>query len=237
MQIFIARPDKSHGPYSLDEVNAYLASGHLSASDMAWFQGCAGWMPLAQVAGVQMPPGNALPPAPPNLAPAFAPQPQVIPQQVIPQPMVPQGYGAPQLAGPDAESPIFEISPTLTRDVALTLLTCGLWLLVLVPKALFNSGCKYKLTSQRLMVTTGVASRHVEEIELYRVKDVTVNQGMMGRLLSFGTVVVHGNDATAPRIQLDPVNDPVKVKEQIRDASRASRRVEGVRAVEYGSAG
>lgn len=237
MQIFIARPDKSHGPYSLAEVNAYLASGHLTAQDMAWFVGCAGWMPLPQVPGVQMPPGSASPPAPPSFAPAFAPHPQVVPQQVMPQQMVPPGYGAPQFAGPEAERTLFEISPTLTRDVALTLLTCGLWLLVLVPKALVNSNCKYKLTSQRLLVTTGVASRHVEEIELYRVKDVTVNQGLMGRLLGFGTVVVHGNDATAPRIQLDPVNNPVKVKEQIRDAARACRRVEGVRAVEYGSAG
>lgn len=221
MQIFIARPDKSHGPYSLDEVNAYLASGHLTSQDMAWFAGCAGWMPLPQVPGVQMPAGSASPPAPP----AFAPQPQLAPQ---PGP-------APQFAVTEAERTLFEISPSLTPDIAGTVLTCGLWLPVLVVRGLANQGIKYKLTTQRLLLTTGLVSRRVEEVELYRIQDVTMSQSALGRMLGFGTVVVHVNDASTPRLVLQGVSNPMKIKEQIRDSFRTARRTEGVRSIEYGA--
>ncbi|RYG60205.1 DUF4339 domain-containing protein [bacterium] len=40
MQIYIARPDQTHGPYTIAETNAYLATGHLSLQDLAWFEGC-----------------------------------------------------------------------------------------------------------------------------------------------------------------------------------------------------
>ncbi|RYG59736.1 DUF4339 domain-containing protein, partial [bacterium] len=43
MQIHITRNGQSFGPYSLDEVNAYLISGHLNGSDLAWHEGAAGW--------------------------------------------------------------------------------------------------------------------------------------------------------------------------------------------------
>lgn len=230
MQIFIARPDKSHGPYSLEDVNAYLASGHLSPSDTAWFEGCVGWMPLAQVPGVQLPPGSAAPGNVPPPPPILPPSPQGAPHPVA-APVVPRSGEL------QAEQTVWEISPTLTPGLVLTVVTFGLWLPVFAVQALTNLGCKYRLTSERLIVTQGVASRRVEEIELYRIKDVTVVQGMVGRMLGFGTVVVHGNDATTPRLSLHSVNNPVGVKEGIRERLRVARRTEGVRAVEYGPGG
>lgn len=224
MQIHISRNGQSFGPYTLEEVNAYLTSGHLNVNDMAWFEGCADWMPLSHIAGVQVPASAVAPPTPPA-------SPVVAPQAMVSAPQ----HSSPHSAGPQEERTIFEITPT--PDVVLTVLTCGLWLLVLVPKALTNRGCKYKLTTQRLILTTGLASRRVEEVELYRVKDVTASQGVLGRMLGFGTVLVHGNDASTPRLTMHPINSPMRVKEQIRDGSRATRRTEGVRAVEYGAAG
>jgi uncharacterized RDD family membrane protein YckC/Tfp pilus assembly major pilin PilA len=52
MQIHINRDGQNYGPYSLDEVRQYLASGNLIATDLAWFEGASGWMPLSQVPGV-----------------------------------------------------------------------------------------------------------------------------------------------------------------------------------------
>jgi membrane protein YdbS with pleckstrin-like domain len=218
MQIHITRNGQPHGPYNLDEVNAYLLSGHLHSSDLAWYEGAAGWMPLAQVTGVQLPTSSA-PPPPPMPSPAAVQPPNL-------------GHGG---NGPESERTLFEITPTITPELALTVLTCGLGLLVLAPKAIANQGCKYRLTTQRLVLATGLVARRVEEIELYRVKDVTVSQGFLGRLLGFGTVIVHGNDSSTPRLTLSPINNPTRIKEQIRDASRRSRRTEGVRSIEYGS--
>jgi Tfp pilus assembly major pilin PilA len=52
MQIHIHREGQNFGPYSLEEVNAYLQSGNLGAGDLAWYEGAADWMPLEAVPGV-----------------------------------------------------------------------------------------------------------------------------------------------------------------------------------------
>ena len=59
--------------------------------------------------------------------------------------------------------------------------------------------CHYRLTSQRLFVRRGWLAKHVDELELYRVKeDVVVDQGMLQRMLGFGTVTVLADDDTTP---------------------------------------
>ena len=65
MQIFVFRNNQKYGPYSLDDIKIYLASGNLSGADMAWFEGATDWMPLSQIPGVQMPPGRTPPPPAP----------------------------------------------------------------------------------------------------------------------------------------------------------------------------
>ena len=55
MKIYIHRPDKQYGPYSLEEARDYMASGSLLAHDLAWKEGSMGWMPLAQLVAAEMP--------------------------------------------------------------------------------------------------------------------------------------------------------------------------------------
>ena len=52
MMIHISREGQQFGPYSLDEVNTYLADGSLLPTDMAWFEGAAEWMAITQIPGV-----------------------------------------------------------------------------------------------------------------------------------------------------------------------------------------
>lgn len=52
MNITIARGDQQYGPYTLDEVKRYLASGHLSYSDLAFREGGTQWLPLSTILGV-----------------------------------------------------------------------------------------------------------------------------------------------------------------------------------------
>ena len=42
--------------------------------------------------------------------------------------------------------------------------------------------CSYRLTDQRLFVRRGWLAKHVNELELYRVRDVVVDQGVLQRL-------------------------------------------------------
>jgi hypothetical protein len=52
MQIHVARDGKQLGVFSLEEINRQLAAGTLSLSDLAWYEGAAGWAGLATVPGV-----------------------------------------------------------------------------------------------------------------------------------------------------------------------------------------
>lgn len=56
MQVHIHREGEDFGPYPLDTVNNYLASGWLHPGDQAWYEGAPEWMTLAEVPGVVIPP-------------------------------------------------------------------------------------------------------------------------------------------------------------------------------------
>lgn len=51
MMIHISRDGKEFGPYTPEQVQEYLASGSLVATDMAWHEGAADWYSIAQVGG------------------------------------------------------------------------------------------------------------------------------------------------------------------------------------------
>lgn len=66
MNIWISRNGQNHGPYSIEQLQQWLASGQVSQHDMAWHQGHQ-WRALGDVlrdAGCVMPP-------PPPAAPSF----------------------------------------------------------------------------------------------------------------------------------------------------------------------
>ncbi len=75
MLVHLDRQGQRFGPYSVDEINAYLAEGLVEATDLAWYDGCPDWMALEAVPGVNLgkpaasaplkaPPPPSAPPAP-----------------------------------------------------------------------------------------------------------------------------------------------------------------------------
>jgi membrane protein YdbS with pleckstrin-like domain len=93
--------------------------------------------------------------------------------------------------------------------------------------------CSYRLTTQRLFVRRGWLAQHIDELELYRVKDVAVNQGFLQRLLGYGTITVSSDDESTPETNLASISRPMTVKEMIRTQYRAARLREGVRPTEF----
>ena len=142
-------------------------------------------------------------------------------------------------ATPGEEQPVFELKPAWRAHLGLLfwgfglLVVFGVGLLFLLRAWYLVAATRYRLTTQRLFRQTGLVAKHVEEIELFRVKDVTLDQGFLDRLLGTGTVVVLSTDDTAPRLDLHGILGPMEVKEQIRTAFRASRQREGMRMAEF----
>ena len=138
----------------------------------------------------------------------------------------------------ELETDVFDIKPS-----AKAFLGEAIWGVVLIPFIiglilllhvwLKTKSLSYRLTTQRLFVRKGLISKRVEEIELFRVKDVTVNQGIIQRMLGFGTIIVLSSDDSTPKVVLMGVPKPNDVKEEIRTHYRAARKREKVRATEF----
>src|SRR5438876_1168543 len=77
MRIHIKRNAEVFGPYSVEEVRAYLSGGRLSLSDFAQLAGTTEWIPLASVPGIRSAPPPPIS-SPSHSAPA--PPPPIIPQ-------------------------------------------------------------------------------------------------------------------------------------------------------------
>ena len=58
MKIHIDRNGERFGPYSIEEINAYLANGTLLPSDLAWKDGMTNWLPVQQISGVVVATGS-----------------------------------------------------------------------------------------------------------------------------------------------------------------------------------
>jgi uncharacterized membrane protein YdbT with pleckstrin-like domain len=90
----------------------------------------------------------------------------------------------------------------------------------------------YELTTQRIRVRRGVFSRRTDELELYRVKDVTVFEPFWQRLFGLGTIVITTNDATTPTLTLDALPDASASREALRNAVENCRDRKRVRIAE-----
>lgn len=91
---------------------------------------------------------------------------------------------------------------------------------------------RYELTTQRLKVYTGILSKRVDEVELYRVKDTRCDQPFSLRLFNLGNVVVISSDSTSPKITIEAIPNPKELREQLRNIVEECRDRKKVRTVE-----
>jgi len=54
----------------------------------------------------------------------------------------------------------------------------------------------FAVTNRRIIVSKGVVERKTEEIVLKNIESVLVDQGLLGRMLDYGTVTVRGTGTT-----------------------------------------
>ena len=90
-------------------------------------------------------------------------------------------------------------------------------------------GTVYELTTQRLRILRGILGNQVEEIELIRVRDTRIKQHLGERALNVGDITILSGDETAPETVLQNINDPVTVRELIRQAVQGEKDRRGLR--------
>jgi len=76
----------------------------------------------------------------------------------------------------------------------------------------------YKVILKEKIISfhTGLLNTKVEDIELYKVRDLDVNQSLFGRIYNFGKITIYSKDSTAP-IQAFIVENPIEYKDKMWD--------------------
>lgn len=90
----------------------------------------------------------------------------------------------------------------------------------------------YEITTERIRVSTGLLSRHTTELELYRVRDYTVVEPFLQRLVGRGNLLVETADRTSPHLMIRAVPRVNQLKDQIRTHTERMRQLRGVRDLE-----
>ncbi|MBR0381560.1 MAG: PH domain-containing protein [Eubacterium sp.] len=96
---------------------------------------------------------------------------------------------------------------------------------------------KYKLSPERLYITSGFFSSREDECLLYRILDISLTRSFMQRLFGTGTVEMNSKDRTTPVIKLENIKKPADVKRMLSlmiEEERESKKVVGKDM--YGSA-
>jgi len=90
----------------------------------------------------------------------------------------------------------------------------------------------YELTSQRLRIRTGILNKKVDELELFRVKDYSMEQPFLLRLIGLGNISMVSSDASHPNVALRAIPEVEDVREKLRTAVQAERDRRRVRELD-----
>lgn len=90
----------------------------------------------------------------------------------------------------------------------------------------FPSFTRYKLTNQRLIIEEGFLTIRTNEIELFRVRDISVKKNIIERMFQMGDVALASTDVSNPLTILKNIKECEHVKDLIREAVRQQRNAE-----------
>lgn len=114
-------------------------------------------------------------------------------------------------------------------DIILALFTFGFWLIVPAIKMISLNKTKYKVTTQRIVIKEGIASTSSSEIELYRVKDLSVTQTFMQKILNIGDITIKSAGMQNTNLEMKAIPNPEQLREQIRASVGTTRKDNNIR--------
>lgn len=92
---------------------------------------------------------------------------------------------------------------------------------------------RYELTSERIRIRTGIFNQKVDEIELYRIKDTTIQLPFLLRVVKLGTLALVTSDRTLPELELKAIGNVNGVRDMLRENVERLRELKRVREVDF----
>ena len=113
------------------------------------------------------------------------------------------------------------------------LLLIAVALLIIGWKWIQNLAATYEITQDRLMIRRGIIFKSIDEVELYRVKDVRLSFTLLNQMANVGSLSITSSDESTRDgpLELNLVHDARHRREALRnlvDQARQRRRVREV---------
>lgn len=114
----------------------------------------------------------------------------------------------------------------------LTLLLClvGVGLVIIFVQWIRNLAVTYEVTADRLILRKGIFVKSIDEIELYRVKNVRMDFTLINQMAGIGTISLDSSDETTRDgpLVIPHIENAAQRREELRtlvDTARQKRRV------------
>jgi uncharacterized membrane protein YdbT with pleckstrin-like domain len=91
----------------------------------------------------------------------------------------------------------------------------------------------FELTNERLRISEGVINQQIDEVELYRVKDILVVRKWWMRMTGLGTIHLDTSDRSMPKIDIHAIKDALELREALRKKVEAMRDKKRVREMDF----
>ncbi len=95
----------------------------------------------------------------------------------------------------------------------------------------------FELTTERLRITKGVINQNIDEVELYRVKDIIVDRIWWMRLTGLGRLHLETSDRSLPNVDIPAIKDPLNLREAFRRKVESERDRKRVREMDFDETG
>lgn len=132
------------------------------------------------------------------------------------------------------EEILFEGRPALLPSIGAALLAVFTLGLALLYFAFRRSSKRYKITTERVVVETGLLSKRMDQVDIYRISDYVVERPFGQRLMGTGNLVLSAMDRTSSELRIEGLKTDVEaLYERLRRATELERRQRNVRLVDY----
>lgn len=86
---------------------------------------------------------------------------------------------------------------------------------LLISPIIARKTSEFAVTNKRVIIKTGFISRRTIELNLSKIESVQVEQGILGRILGYGTIVLIGTGGT--KEPFNSISDPLTFRKKFQE--------------------